>query len=75
MNCLDCPSHKVIADPDPYDSFCSDDVAVICTLMTQTPDNFPKYYSDAQEFKCVTISCRPYNKRKESETPDWCPKI
>jgi hypothetical protein len=73
-NCIECPNHKVINDPDPHDSFCRDDIAVVCI---KTPNDDIKkdsaYLSDKNEFKCVTRSCRPYNKTKESECPDWCP--
>ena len=75
-NCIDCRHHEVISDPDPHDSFCSDDVAVVCKL---TPNDQIKqntlYHADASEWRKVTVSCRPYNTRKESETPKWCPLI
>jgi hypothetical protein len=29
-NCMDCPHHQVVADPDPTDWFCDDDIAVLC---------------------------------------------
>ena len=32
-SCLDCPHHKVIADPDPDDWFNDDDCATVCTKM------------------------------------------
>ena len=73
-NCLDCPFHKIINDPDPHDWFCDDDVAVVCT---KTPNDRKKddskYLSDLQDFKCITSSCRPYKTREGSETPEWCP--
>lgn len=72
-NCLDCPFHKVINDRDPDDWFNDDDEAVLCTKVNQKPDLKSKYVADRQEFKPVTTSCRPYQKRKESATPDWCP--
>jgi hypothetical protein len=78
VNCMDCKAHKVIADPDPYDWFCDDDRAVLCTLIKGNPDYDPKspYAATCQnEHRCVTVSCRPYNLRKESEIPDWCPKL
>ena len=56
-NCIDCPFHDVLPDPDPNDWFCDDDVKVICRKLN----------------KEVTWMCRPYNIRKESEIPDWCP--
>ena len=54
-NCIDCPHHEVVPDPDPNDWFEDDDVAVQCNL---TPDR-----------KKITSGCRPYNRRKESATP------
>lgn len=57
LNCIDCPFHSVLPDPDPDDWFCDDDVKVVCT----------------KENKTITTACRPYNKRKECETPNWCP--
>lgn len=75
-NCLDCPHHKVIDDGDPYDSFCSDDMAVVCKL---TPNNTLNLESvwvvDRNKFRGVSFSCRPYNLRKESSVPNWCPLI
>lgn len=57
-SCLDCPSHKVLPDPDPSDWFCDDDVKVEC----------------GSALRMVTVACRPYNTRKEtSPVPDWCP--
>lgn len=57
-NCIDCPFHKVLEDPDPNDWFNDDDVKVVCTKKRN---------------KNITTACRPYNLRKESEIPDWCP--
>lgn len=79
-NCIDCEFHNVIPDPDPNDRFCDDDIAVVCikTLISEE-EKFnkrdSKYCSDKQDFKCVTISCRPHNKRNESIIPDWCPLL
>lgn len=56
-NCMDCPFKKVFRDPDPDDWFNDDDEGVECTKMKRN----------------VTTACRPYNKRKECETPVWCP--
>ena len=74
MNCIDCQFHYIIKDPDPDDWFCSDDVAVICTL-TPNPerDLESKYTSDHSEFRAITRSCRPFYVKKESTTPMWCP--
>jgi hypothetical protein len=73
MNCLDCPSHQVIPDPDPDDWFCRDDLAVVCKRVYMQPDPNSEYVADRQSFKPVTVSCRPYRARTESDTPDWCP--
>jgi hypothetical protein len=56
-NCMDCPHHRVEMDPDPDDWFNDDDERVFCT----------------KQHKNITVACRPYNKRKECEIPDWCP--
>lgn len=56
-NCIDCPNHIVLPDPDPYDWFCDDDVKVVCTKAKRQ----------------ITCACRPYNIREESVIPDWCP--
>lgn len=58
-NCMDCPNHKVLSDPDPYDWFCDDDEKVVCIKMDKT----------------ITVACRPYNKRKECKIPNWCPLL
>lgn len=72
--CLDCPFHKVIADPDPHDWFCADDEAVVCTReKNENQDKNSLYAADRQEYRTVTVSCRPYNRRKESSIPKWCP--
>jgi hypothetical protein len=74
-NCIDCPAHNIIADPDPHDSFCYDDVAVVCTKLkkNETTNSESEYMADHQKFKTITVSCRPHRVRKESTTPDWCP--
>jgi len=73
-NCLDCPFHMVIPDPDPDDWFNDDDEAVVCRKVNNDKmDLDSKYAADRQAFKTITVSCRPYNKRKESKTPKWCP--
>lgn len=74
MNCLDCEYHQVIRDPDPDDWFCSDDLAVVCSL-TPNPerDVISRWTSDHSRFKAITKSCRPHYLKKESTTPSWCP--
>lgn len=56
-NCIDCPFHKVLSDPDPDDWFCDDDVKVVCTKAS----------------KNITVACRPHHIRRESAVPIWCP--
>jgi hypothetical protein len=74
-NCLDCSCHEIIDDRDPHDSFCSDDIAVVCTI-TQNPNCKPKskYLASRSKFHIVACACRPYNAKKEATVPDWCPK-
>jgi len=72
MNCIDCEHHKTVNDRDPDDWFCDDDVAIVCTLTPQTPKE-TRYMADRAGFKPITVACRPYNARKESPTPQWCP--
>lgn len=45
-NCMDCPNHKVLPDPDPDDWFNDDDIKVVCAAVS----------------KDITVACRPYNK-------------
>ena len=56
-NCMDCPNHRVLPDPDPSDWFNDDDKKVGCAITC----------------KNITVACRPYNKRKECSIPNWCP--
>jgi len=73
-NCIDCPNHEVINDRDPSDWFCDDDVAVVCTkTRNPTQNTQSKHASDHSPYRAITVACRPYQKRKESEIPDWCP--
>ena len=74
MNCIDCPQHEVIADPDPDDWFCDDDKAVVCKL-TLNPgrDVTSKYTASHHIQRSITVACRPYNLRRECEKPEWCP--
>ena len=57
-SCMDCGFKDVQRDPDPHDSFCSDDLKVMCGSVK----------------KAATWACRPYNIRKETTPPpEWCP--
>lgn len=58
-HCVDCPFHEVKSDPDPHDWFNDDDVKVVCTKVN----------------KNITVACRPYNTRKETPVPNWCPLL
>jgi len=72
--CMDCPSHLVIADPDPNDWFCDDDKAVVCTKVNNPhKDIASRYPANRHVNKIVSCSIRPYNLRKETQVPDWCP--
>ena len=73
-NCTECKNCNVIADPDPHDWFCIDDVATVCTI-TPNPsiDMNSEYMSNRSEYRVIMPSIRPYRVVKESETPDWCP--
>lgn len=68
-HCTMCPNHLVEKDPDPFDSFCSDDVKIRCTLSKAG------YRGNYQKEPYITVGCRPYNTSKEDEVPDWCPLI
>ena len=66
-------SHGIYHTVD-RDDFCDDDQAIVCLKTPndrQKPDSL--YSADHSEFKPVTVSCRPYNLKHESDTPDWCP--
>ena len=58
-SCVDCSFHREVSDPDPHDWFCDDDVKIVCT----------------KTGKNVTVACRPYNTRKETSIPSWCPLL
>ena len=73
-SCTECPHHEVVGDPDPHDSFCSDDVAVLCTKMPNSEGK--KYFASilgAYKHRPVTVSCRPHRAAHEARVPEWCP--
>ncbi len=73
--CISCKYHLVIADPDPNDWFCDDDVAVVCKNTKNDDQNLDSVYlSDRHVFKSITRSCRPHKIEKETKIPKWCPK-
>lgn len=73
--CLECPHHLQINDPDPTDSFCRDDQAVLCTRVPNPKrDQTSKWTSDRAEWRSVTCSERPYRITKQLvKIPSWCP--
>lgn len=73
-NCLDCPHHRVINDPDPDDWFCDDDMAIVCTKMPNPrQDTSSRHEADRSKFRIVGCAIRPYNLREEGDVPKWCP--
>ena len=76
VSCLDCPKSKSGYDPDPYDSFNSDDMYCACTLLPNDRlDTKSNHVSERQPYKVVTCGDRPYQLRKYSSVPEWCPLI
>lgn len=73
-NCMDCPNHVVVNDPDPHDWFNDDDEAVLCKISPNV-SNAERYAGGKFPHRPVSISIRPYNKRKECTVPDWCPLL
>jgi len=74
-NCLECPKHKVVADPDPSDWFCDDDEAIVCTALVN--DEKGRFNSVAYngQYKVVSSGLRPYETKKYARIPDFCPLI
>ena len=73
-NCLDCPHCVTGMDPDPHDSFCMDDMYSACTKVKNDRQNTNSNHgADRQEHKIITCAARPYQLRKESKVPYWCP--
>jgi len=73
-NCLDCPNVVQNLDPDPDDSFNMDDMYSACKkLPNDRLDKRDRYEHGRQEYKIITCCARPYQLRKESEVPKWCP--
>lgn len=71
--CIDCAFHRIIKDPDPYDGFNYDDVAMVCTkLKNKDKNTSSKYLSDHSEFAIISCSERPYQINKAKPRED-CP--
>ena len=72
--CTECPNCEVVPDPDPYDSFCSDDEATLCMATPNTDrSSTPHASREPWSHRPITVSARPYQTIKESTVPDWCP--
>ncbi len=67
QKCIQCPHHNIEPDPDPNDWFCDDDIKIRCTL---SPD---PYRGNCYREPYITVGCRPYRAKKESDVPVWCP--
>lgn len=74
-HCIQCPHHSVINDSDPSDWFNDDDCAVVCTKTKRPTNPESKYAADRQPYKTVAVACRPYQLKKESKVPIWCPLL
>ncbi len=73
-NCMDCPHHETVPDPDPDDWFCDNDMAIVCTKTPNPKQNFDsKHQADHSPHRVVMCAIRPYNLRKEGDVPIWCP--
>ena len=73
INCMDCPHHVVVMDPDPSGWFNDDDEAVLCRLTKGNGTSPARCSIVTWEFLPITVSCRPHQKRRECTVPDWCP--
>jgi hypothetical protein len=74
-NCMDCPYCEEISDPDPYDFFCSNDVAFICKKSPMRAKPKSPHLADHKPFRKIVSGCRPYGLRKQTLVPKWCPLI
>ncbi len=74
-SCTECSDHRIINDADPWDWFCDNDCAVVCSITSNPHQNTKsKWRSDHSPHRVVASSCRPYNVEEKSEVPKWCPK-
>ena len=71
-NCINCPHHRIVPDPDPTDWFNADDEAIVCSKKERGSDLKSKYGVDRQKFQPVDVGLRPYQ-TKNVKAPDWCP--
>jgi hypothetical protein len=70
-NCHDCAFHKVVRDPEPDDWFNTDDEATLCTKTG--PSGSKSQYGHEFPHRAITSADRPYQSRKYSTRPGWCP--
>lgn len=54
MNCINCPFHKIIPDPDPTDWFNADDEAILCLKVSKDPN--PKSQYQVRLSSCCNIN-------------------
>lgn len=73
LNCTVCDAHVVERDPDPYDSFCDDDIRVRCTKTANQTPSYTSFGMIRAREPYITVGCRPYRKEVECEVPSWCP--
>jgi hypothetical protein len=72
-NCVDCPFHKVIHDPDPFDWFRDNDMAIVCEKMPNRERRPTSPYASDQSAHRVVASGIDFNLRAEGKSPKWCP--
>lgn len=70
--CIDCPAHRIEADPDPHDSFCRDDAAVTCGFKPWSEGDRTSQMDRPFNFKPISTADRPYH-LKRAVPPAWCP--
>jgi len=73
-NCLECPSHCIITEPNQPDWFTDDDVIVVCKEKEQEPNLESEYEVERQNYKPVSPGDKPYQLKKSNiQIPRWCP--
>ena len=72
-NCTECPHVQIVGDPDPTDSFCSDDEAALCAISPNTAESKQWLSGNPWPHSPITVSCRPYQIKTSCNIPEWCP--
>lgn len=68
-DCLVCCKIKLKDEEDEaWDEYCVETLKAMGIKKSH-------YHHDDVIYRCITVSCRPYNLRKECEYPDWCPML